>query len=219
MMKKLAFVAVAVVLAVASLSQAAATPSPDMVLTIDYATGAATIKNVGTVAHHIDIYQIKSAGPNPTDNTVAAYLTPGTRASTDPISGDPIPADPNGWKGICDDLVTDLLATLTRFGFSVSSYGPIMSSNPIVRTQSISEGTLTGGAYANFATTATPYSIGKIVQPGMASLTDLSFFWHESGEPSATKYSGPIVIVPEPATMCVLALGGVATLLRKRRRA
>ncbi|MCY2930170.1 MAG: PEP-CTERM sorting domain-containing protein [Planctomycetota bacterium] len=166
----------------------------DMVLTVDYATGAATLKNVGTVAHHVEIYQIKSVGPNPLDSAVAAYLNPGARATTDPISGEIIPSSPGTWKGICDACVTDIVGTMTTFGASVASFSPIMSSDPVIQTRSISEGTLTTGAYANFKTTALPYSIGNPVLPGMASLSDLSFYWRESGQSAADTYIGKIII-------------------------
>lgn len=210
MMKKLAFVGV--VLAVASLSQAVVVVQEDMVLTIDYVTGAATIKNMGTVAHKVYIYQIQSS-------STTADLNPGTRATTienpDP-AGDPIivPSSPGTWLAISDSLITNAAATTTALSVNVASYAPF---NP---TQwSLSEGTLSG--YANFkANGITNWSIGNPVLAGKASASTLKFFWNEVGMTSGNTYLGKVVIlnnIPEPATMSVLVLGAVGTLLRKRR--
>lgn len=179
-------------------------PQMDMVLTVDYYTGAATLKNVGTVRHRVYVYYIRSAD-------AVGNLNPGTRASYDD-DGNIFASSPGTWLAISDSIVTNFAPTIAALSASVASYGPI---NPTAT--SLGEGTPSGG-YANFkANSATVWSIGNPVLPGKASLSDLAFYWREIGMTSGDTYVGQIVITPEPATLLAL-LAAVPVLAGRKGR-
>ncbi|MCY2931924.1 MAG: PEP-CTERM sorting domain-containing protein [Planctomycetota bacterium] len=204
--RNVGFVAVvAAVLMIVAGAQATNILNEDMVLTIDLATGGATLKNVNpTTYHNVTLYQIKSAD-------ATGFLSPGTGVLWDPITGNPLPWSPGGWEAIADSFVTDMDATTAALGKYARTYSVLIRSS-----KRLAETTLSG--YAKFqANGATEWFIGDPVLPNMASLADLSFFWRDASQINSDTYIGRIVITPEPATLALLALGGLAV-MRKRRK-
>jgi len=102
------------------------------------------------------------------------------------------------------------------YGLSANSYSfGILANVPSCLT----EGTTGGYAVmlSNGNTTAHPaYPIGKIVASAAAA-GDLIFTYLVVGEATGEQKTSP-VIAPEPATMSLLAVGGIAMLIRRRRR-
>lgn len=182
-------------------AQAAKILNEDMVLTVDLETGAATLKNVGTVAHKVYIYQIRSLG---------GFMNPGTRAMDDGF-GNITPSTPGAWMAISDSLIVNTAATMAALGANVASFLALSE----VAT-SVAEGTFFPAGYATFeANAATEWGIGNPILPGQANLNDLVFNWQEIGMKAGDTYIGKVVIIPEPAT--VLALLAVVPVLSRRR--
>jgi len=241
MLKKV--VCIGAVLALAGLSQAAEVTNYNMVLTINYATGAATIQNVDTTASHsVGDYSITSEGyanpafnvnnpPSYTNPAKVGYLQPGVRATTD-TNGDTV-WTPGAWKAIADQVIIDdtvvkSLLTVNAYGFGV--FTTIVNGVTIggVDSRNLTEGGTSCYGVFKKRTSADgqpnpyAYDMGFPLMPNSASLSDLKFTWGEIGQNVGDVYVGKIVLVgapaPEPATLSVLAIGAVGVLLRKRRR-
>jgi len=216
MMKKLLcigfVVAVAAVTADAAVLSTWAQGALRLKLRVDYKTGeawlidqnSATQGGVVTDALDLDGYTVTSTAgnlvPTLTWNTTTKTVT-------------------NGWFSIADSVAKRTVATMTALGDGVLAFGRL--GNPPGTANNISEGNSSGTAYLRLDTASpdVPWSIGIPLKPNKASYQDLSFTYHSSTL-GGNVYTGVIELVnmPEPATMGVLAIGGIGMLLRKRRR-
>jgi hypothetical protein len=114
--------------------------------------------------------------------------------------------DPVGWESIADAVVVRPLDVMNGLGAGALSFGELTATTGL-----LAEGNLSNSAAFQ---PAAAWSIGKPFDPGQTA-EDLTFYYARPETPG-DKYLGEIV--PEPATMGLLAVGGVLTLLRRRRR-
>ena len=113
--------------------------------------------------------------------------------------------DPVGWQSIADSAAADPTGTLNALGIGALSFGEF-----VVNAGLLAEGNLSSQAV--FQPSA-PWGIGQPFNPGTAT-GDLTFFYSRPETPG-DKYLG-VIVVPEPATLGLLLIGGLA-LLRRRR--
>jgi hypothetical protein len=116
--------------------------------------------------------------------------------------------DPDGWISISDRAIFDPLLLLAWIGPGSLSFGELNATPTSLAEASLS-------SWATFQSGA-PWDIGNPVLPHTASLEDLSFYY-KTPDIAGDKIIGRIDIVPEPATMSLLAAGGLALVRRKRR--
>jgi hypothetical protein len=171
-----------------------------MKMTVDMATGAATLTNI--------------------DNPAGPYNVDGIEIWS--VSGQ---LNPTGWESIADAVVNRPLDVINGLGAGALSFGELAAT-----TGNCAEATLSG--MATFPA-GTPWTIGTpvVATPGgtdtvtyttemVDGLTDLKFFYH-TPTAGGDKMLGVLelqnVVVPEPATMSLLAFGGIGMLLRRKR--
>jgi len=213
MMKKLLCIGLVVALGAVSADAALFTTWADGALRLklryDYATGQAWLINLDSsvaqggpvdTVYNVDGSTIKSVAgnlvPALTWNTVSKTAT-------------------NGWLSIGDSVSKQTIATINALGGDTPGFGRVVAS-----ATELTEVNLSGFAAFTSDGSAlnTPWGIGKPIKVGTA-LSDLTFTYH-TPDAGGNAYLGVIEVinVPEPATMCVLAVGGISMLLRKRRR-
>ena len=112
---------------------------------------------------------------------------------------------PASWQSIADSVVSQPVNVMAALGTGALSFGEITAS-----TSLLAEFTLSGQATLQAGAT---WYIGQPAQ--QASLADLSFFYSIPTS-SGNKYEGGIEIIPEPATLGLVLIGGLALLKRKR---
>lgn len=159
-----------------------------MKLTID-ATGNATLKNVSAAALGVDSYEIWSASSN---------------------------LDPVAWSSITDQAASNFMLVFGSLGVGGLSYGELLATAGL-----LSEGNLANVAL--FQPNA-PFAIGAPGKYPVPSKPDITFYYTMSqayGGVAGNKYLGVLQddrpVVPEPATMGLLAFGGISMLLRRKR--
>jgi hypothetical protein len=165
-----------------------------MTLTVDLAGNGSVRSTVGAL--EVDAYEIWSTG-----------------AQLDPI----------GWESIADAASVVLSPrwsqVLTELGAGALSFGELVGNSGLM-----AEGSLTGAAVF----TALPWTIGTplaavLDAPGVYHAEgneidgDVRFYYTKPSDPG-NKYLGIVEIVPEPATMSLLIVGGLGVLARRRRR-
>ena len=112
---------------------------------------------------------------------------------------------PTGWQSIADSVNSQPLDVLLTLGTGALSFGELTATQDLLAEFSLLR-----------AATLPAGGIWYIGEPApQASLADLAFFYSRPGV-ADTKYQGGIEIVPEPATLGLLLVGGLA-LLRRRR--
>jgi hypothetical protein len=116
--------------------------------------------------------------------------------------------DPAGWESIADAEVTRPGDVTSQLGAAALSFheGGANSGLYLGEASFIGEAVFQPGA---------PWSIGQPVLE--ASIADLAFTY--LGPADVNPQSGGIELVPEPATLSLLSLGGLAVLRRRKRRA
>lgn len=208
---------------------------PDLQLYVD-ATGQAEIRNVtGTVGHNPTVASI----------AVSAYTIGSSTNQLNPVAAEWVPPVMDGivvleagywqtavwapastWTPIWaygDSENQAILkktvanggpAAFANTGAGSTAIGTYFMANQLSNSTSyLSE--LSSGTSAQFMAVKTPatgIALGKITNtPGTAGLT----FEYFSG---GVQYQGQVLVIPEPATVSLLVLGGIATLIRRRRR-
>jgi len=113
-----------------------------------------------------------------------------------------------GWYSIEDAAAADFIGTATALGTGALSFGEFTATTLVLAEGSISNVAMFQPAVA--------WSIGQPINPGTL-VGDLSFYY-TTPEVVGSKFLGVISAppIPEPATMVVLALGGLALLIRRR---
>lgn len=187
MLKKIACVAL-----VMSLTVVAAQAAPIMRLTIDAATGAATLTSVSTDATPAEAL------------TVDGY----TILSADGEGGN---ISLTGWLSIEDSLATNVAGVIASLGLGGLGFAEVDTVSSIAITE------LTSGDGGIFQPGA-PWGIGNPIVAGAATVEDLTFNYHINGEVEQRAGELVIIPVPEPATMSLLVFGGLGVLHRRKRR-
>jgi hypothetical protein len=195
-MKKMACIAIVLALtAVGAHGETLTTAAQgalQMKLVIDKTTGAAELVNLSGAPYDVERYEIHSA---------AYQLAPAA------------------WYSIADAVAFDAIEVIAQLGSAALPFGEF----------SADAGTVEEGALDPYAATfqpGVPYSIGNPVALVLDAvgihtleqtdgLTDLSFFY-ETHATFSDKALGVLEIVPEPATLSVLLIGGIG-LIRRRR--
>ncbi len=162
----------------------------ELLLEIDMANGgAATITNIGgSPVVGVDGYEIFA------DNGVAL--------------------DPTSWSSIEDQVDADQAGMEATWGANISDFVELSAT-----ATGISEGNLSStidwpaGQVLNIGDIIAGGATFDDVQQAVDS-GDLSFEYSQNGAGSAP---GQIRVVPEPATMGLLAIGAVAGLIRRRK--
>jgi hypothetical protein len=116
--------------------------------------------------------------------------------------------DPVAWNSIADQAVTDPLGVLAKLGAGGLSFGELTAT-----THVLAEGNLSN---AGVFQPADPFAIGAPVLPGTACVCDLQFYY-KTVQISGDKYIGLVQVVPEPATIGLLGIGGLLALRRRRK--
>lgn len=115
--------------------------------------------------------------------------------------------NPGTWNSIADQAASDPIGIMGTLGVGALSFGELTATSAIMAEASLSN-------FAVFAGDAT-FDIGTVSD--VPSESDLEFFWTSPSVGAGNQYIGLVTVVPEPATMSLLALGGIA-LLRRRRK-
>jgi len=220
MLKKLSCVAVVGVLLFSAVAANGSIQTGDnrLVLTVA-ANGQATISNNTGSFVIIESYRVDSLSGklNPSEKSSFFMDPPGIWLYTTLYQPSIC------WASIEDNNAYDQLASLKLAapggpGIGNSAGGFVEMSNTV---SECSEATGTTGGmiivYPKGGAAAIP--LGKITNT--PTLGDLKFYYGIPtlyGGTAGDIYEGKVVILPEPATMCVLALGGVGMLVRRRRR-
>lgn len=114
-----------------------------------------------------------------------------------------------GWYSIAEHIANFDYAGVGVLGGGAFSFGDLTSSPSL-----IAEGTLSG-AGAVFGPT-TIWSLGHAVDMPGVPQGDIAFYYSKATTPG-NKYIGVVEIIPEPATMGLLAIGGLGLIARRRR--
>ena len=117
------------------------------------------------------------------------------------------PTDGTGWRSLGDWAATDPITLMNALGAGALSFGELAATTGL-----LAEGSLTG--FARFQP-ASPFSIGKPIQNTVPPVSDLSFYYTKPSV-AGDKFIGVVELIPEPATVALLA-GGALTLVRRRR--
>ncbi|MCY2930890.1 MAG: PEP-CTERM sorting domain-containing protein [Planctomycetota bacterium] len=192
-MKKIG--AIVAVLLVTAVSANAAITAGDVHLRINTMTGQAYV--VSTTPETIPLVgiAIKAAAGK-------------TILIADP--GDYSPA--THWVGVNNSVANGHAGDLALSGLSSAGGWGIL-----VNTASqISEGKLSGtSSLVGFGTIAIGHITNSTVQSDFS--TTAAFKWQYTDGTTKTMTNNTIEFVPEPATMSLLVIGGIATLIRRRR--
>lgn len=208
-MKKIGAI-VGVLLVTAAVANAAIT-ADSVKLQINTSTGQAYLINTGTDTIPLCGYYVKNSGSLATMNPiVSAY---------DPVIDDIIPVwdTANTWTPIYARSLTNPTHPIssTILGSS-SGWGPLSNT-----TSYLGEVKQTGTSLLKpSATLPIGHITSSIVASDFQSSTAVvgKFTWqYKDGTNPTQTLAGPIEIVPEPATMSLLVIGGIATLIRRRR--
>ena len=113
--------------------------------------------------------------------------------------------DPVGWVSIPDAIAINATAVIAALGT-----GALTSGEASATADLLAELNLSGAAVFQ---PGAPWSIGKPFSAGQGA-GDLTFYYHRPETPP-DKYLG--LIVPEPVTLTLLGIGGLALLIRRRR--
>ena len=75
----------------------------------------------------------------------------------------------------------------------------------------------TSGALAEYSSSEAVLQAGASFAIGKPAtgLHDLEFYWVNNDTPTGDQYQGNVV--PEPATMALLGIGGLAAIIRRRK--
>jgi PEP-CTERM motif len=175
---------------------AVGTASAELTLYID-ATGQAYINNDTGSAVTFDACEIHSAG---------SLLDP----------SEFYPGQTSGWRSFGDWLGEDMMAAYAALGHF--GWGELAAQTHVVSDGNLSGSTTLadgGSLFIGFpAPSATPADSHTA---GSGDYGDLKFYYLNSAV-STEKIDGNIDVIPEPATLTLLGLGGLA-LIRRRRRA
>lgn len=115
--------------------------------------------------------------------------------------------NPAHWQSIADSVVSRPGIVLATLGTGAMSFGEFMAVSSLLADVSFSDhATLQMGAM---------WDIGQPAPD--ASLADLSFYYSIPLN-GGTKYEGGIEIIPEPATLGLLVIGGLAVLRSRTKK-
>jgi hypothetical protein len=178
-----------------------------MKLRIDQPTGNAWLSNLNnaigpgsptTLPYDIDGYSIYSTG---------GWLAPTLVWNADPTLL-------TGWLAIQNAISKKTVETILVLGEYVMGFARMSQT-----ATNLTEANASGDAYF-IADGTKPLNyewwIGKPVQAGKATLADLKWYYRTPG--AGGNMALGVLEIPEPATMSLLAIGGVALLLRKKHR-
>ena len=202
----------------ATVAQAAITPSTDLTLVIA-ADGTATIRNNTASDVRFGFYIIRTSSP---------ILLPATTVTSGPTSV----AFDTVWRGTTQWAP---IQKQVKMGGTYSSALDVMDPNRTKTSMKVvgaSSNTTTQLAEVDLADNFViprngSFSIGKIVNNFGSSLADLfttptdgihtfQWGWVADGTDNGGEFTGQVPS-PEPATLSLLALGGLAVLRRKRK--
>jgi len=219
MLKKLACVAVVgVFLLSAVVANAGVVPDGRLKLTIG-ADGQAYISNTTTSIIRIESYEISSSKGTLNISPKQQVWSDDDQAFIYVSLFSPSTA----WASIEDRIATGNLGALTASppagpGIGTNAGGFVeMNNTPNLLTEATPA---TGGLLIVRPSGSPPIPLGKLENMPLVSGDVLTFVYgipEAWGGVAGNVYQGQIA-VPEPATMCVLAIGGVGMLIRKRRR-
>jgi hypothetical protein len=111
---------------------------------------------------------------------------------------------PTGWISIADMAVAAPVTLMTTLGTGALGFGEMQATTTL-----LAEGSLNNSALFQ---PGAPWSIGTPIAEGTLA-SDLTLYYSRP-DSSGNMYLGQVV--PEPATLSLLALGGLAVLRRKR---
>ncbi|MCY2925656.1 MAG: PEP-CTERM sorting domain-containing protein [Planctomycetota bacterium] len=208
-------VTLAVLLVSAVAAQAGlVTPSTDFTLVIA-ADGTATIKNNTAGDIRFGGYQVF---------TPTGILIPSTvkTATTTLVTYDTIDRGTTQWNPIQKQVKLNYdLSAIDPDGGAADVRVPGTGSNLNTHIAEIANGSnlvIPGGV---------SFSIGKIVPAGTTNLDlfttqtggvhTFQWGWVLDAVDGGGEHTGQVALVPEPATMSLLVIGGIATLIRRRR--
>ncbi len=112
------------------------------------------------------------------------------------------------WTSIADQAVSDPLGVLTALGAGGLSFGELSAT-----TLNLTEANLSNSAL--FASGA-PFNIGTITSTPTQG--DLTFIWTSPTITPGDLFVGQVNLIPEPATMTLLAVSGIAVFRRRRKK-
>jgi hypothetical protein len=118
-----------------------------------------------------------------------------------------------GWDSISDQVIANPGAMIAKLGAGCLQFGEASpTSSKLTELNSSNAATLSGN---DTLTMGTPV----VIPGGGLPVSDLSFQWTSPTVGEGNAYVGDVVLVPEPATLALVALGGLAMILRRRRAA
>lgn len=214
------FGVIVAVLAVCALSASAAikTDAQPLKITIE-ANGDAYLTNTSAANLNVIGYEIWSAGgkllPSPAevwDGDSEAWYHPWVAA-------------PTTWRSLSDYASVDPGTGVNHFSLvTANSGGGLVSASAAWCAEYSNTTALLSETFGSSSTQYIRIKPASIATPGvylgkissMPSLSDLSFFYAKTTD-AGDKFRGQIEILPEPATMTLLAIGGIAMIARRRR--
>jgi len=209
---------VGVLVLTAVIANGAVIPDGKLKLVIQLDGTASIINQSGTWVE-INAYEIYSGNNrlnvNPSTQVFVPTPPPGHYNSV--LSYDPA----SGWAGLAISNSSGHLNLLSATGAYIEE--PAGWNITLNTAQKITETNSTAGGGMYFSDTNLPFPLGKLITNPVKAVDEpqLTFVYvltSYNGGVAGNVYSGPVQIVPEPATMSLLAIGGIAMLVRRRRR-
>jgi len=156
------------------------------------------VANAGTIQKYDLELVMDSEGVfslhNTTDSAVRFYAYS--------IESDGDKLSPTEWISIQDQAAADMMGVFGVLGMGGVTMGEMNPTSGALAEYSSSEAVLQAGA---------SFAIGKPA----TGLHDLKFYWANNDTPTGDQYQGNVV--PEPATMALLGIGGLAAIIRRRK--
>jgi len=218
---------VGVVLFMAAVANASIIPDTALKLVINSDGTAYITTNTATATIKIDAYEIMSTAPrlNPSlkgwSDDDAAYTVTLYQPTLCWASIEDTVAAYSGSFANGGAYISGAVASGgEHLGSSVNGFGENNNS-----ANHIGEFTGGNGASANFYLTSggSFLRLGKIINnPTSSDIAGMTFWYNRTDGPNGSGAGnvsqGTIVFLPEPATLSVLLIGGIATLIRRRHR-